>query len=410
MNREYNPSRNLQGSLFWRLWLRSLTVKRSQAALAIGSLLVGAAVTSMLLNLYGDVRRKMTREFRAFGANVVIAPAARSGDAGAGENVMSEELLERLKPFEQRQSGRTAVPVLNAVVRLRRVPLDPRLPEFQNVVATGADFAALRALYPGWRIEGPGSSSPLPPGACTIGSHVASRLRLRVGDTVELERIVPAGDETRPERAGYRVSAILSSGASEDDQVFLSLASLQNLAGLGGKLSLVELSIPGETAEIERTVQELSATLSGVEVRPIRQIVYSEGKVLDTIRALLLSLTALILVIIALCVMATMTAIVLERRKDIAVMKALGASDRLVMRLFLAEGAGLGLIGGLAGFGLGYLIARDLAQRLFAVGLNPPWWTFPVVCLLSAGLAVLATLFPVRIVRSVEPATVLKGE
>ena len=239
---------------------------------------------------------------------------------------------------------------------------------------------------------------------------MASRLRLQVGDSVELEKTLEEGKEARLDSMAFRVLAILSSGASEDDRVFVSLAPLQGLAELERKISLVELSVPGETEEIEGVVQELSAALGGAEVRPIRQIVYSQGKVLETIRGLLLSLTALILVIIALCVMATMTAIVLERRKDIAVMKALGAGDRLVMRLFLAEGAGLGLIGGLAGFGLGYLIARDLGQRLFAVALDPAWWAFPVVCLLSVGLAVTATLFPVRIVRSVQPATALKGE
>jgi putative ABC transport system permease protein len=172
----------------------------------------------------------------------------------------------------------------------------------------------------------------------------------------------------------------------------------------------VELSVPGEAAEIERVVHELAATFRGLEVRPIRQIVYSEGKVLGTIRWLLLSLTALILVTIALCVMATMTAIVLERRKDIAVMKALGAGDGLVMRLFLAEGVGLGLLGGVVGFALGAWLARRVVERLFSVTLSVLWWTFPLVCLLSVALALVATLFPVRVVRSVQPAAVLKGE
>ena len=403
-------SRSRPGSLFWALWLRALTVKRLQAGLAIGALLVGAAVASLLLNLYGDVHRKMTREFRAYGANAVVAPPAAQGYTGSAESLMDESLLEQIKPSRERINGFEAAPLLNVVVRLRRVPLDPRLPEFQNVVAVGADFAALRKLSPAWRVQGPEISGPLTSGQCVIGSHVASRLRVQVGDSVELEKILEEGKEARADSTAFRVAAILSSGASEDDQVFVSQASLQGLAGLEGKISLVELSIPGETQEIEGVVQELSAALGSAEVRPIRQIVYSQGKVLETIRGLLFSLTALILVIIALCVMATMTAIVLDRRKDIAVMKALGAGDRLVMRLFLAEGAGLGLIGGLAGFGLGYLIARDLGRRLFAVALDPAWWAFPVVCLLTVGLAVAATLLPVRIVRSVQPATALKGE
>ena len=157
-------------------------------------------------------------------------------------------------------------------------------------------------------------------------------------------------------------------------------------------------------------MRELTSLLPGVDVRPIRQIVYSEGKALGTIRWLLLSLTALILVIIAICVMATMTAIVLERRRDIGVMKALGAGDSVVMRLFLAEGAGLGLLGGLAGYSLGVLLARDLAHRLFGVALNMSWWALPVVCGLTMFIAVIATLFPVKVVRGIQPSVVLRGE
>jgi len=399
-------------SLFWRLWFRSLSVKRPQALLTMGSLLVGAAVTAMLLNLHGDVRRKMTQEFRAYGANVVLTPAFGAGDSSGGAAVMDEEVIARLAPFRERVSGLAFVPLLNVVMRLKRVPADPRLPEFQNVVAVGTDFAALRSLYPGWRIQGKEAShsGQLAASDCVVGSRVAARLRLGVGDSVELEAASAGPRSPQPASEPLRIASILSTGASEDDQVFVSLASLQRRSGLTRQISLVELSIPGEATEIDRTIREMSSTLRGVEVRPIRQIVESQGKVLETIRWLLISLTALILVIIALCVMATMTAIVFERRKDIAVMKALGATDYLVMRLFMSEGAGLGLAAGLAGFGAGAVLARALAQRLFGVSLSLTWWTLPVVCLLSVTLAVLATLFPVNIIRGVQPATVLKGE
>ena len=150
-----------------------------------------------------------------------------------------------------------------------------------------------------------------------------------------------------------RIATVLTTGASEDDQVFLPLGALQSFLGMPGKVTLVEVSIPGETRDVESAVHRLAGLLPGLEVRPIRQIVYSEGKVLGTIRWLLLSLTIMILVIIALCVMATMTAIVLERRKDIGVMKALGAADALLMRLFVTEGAGLGLVGGVFGIRTG---------------------------------------------------------
>jgi putative ABC transport system permease protein len=218
-------------------------------------------------------------------------------------------------------------------------------------------------------------------------------------------------DRTSPSRfESFRIATVLTTGASEDDQVFLPLAALQSFLGMSGKVTLVELSIPGETRDVESAVQRLANLLPGLEVRPIRQIVYSEGKVLGTIRWLVLSLTVLILVIIALCVMATMTAIVLERRKDIGVMKALGAADPLLMRLFMTEGASLGLLGGVWGYGVGALLARGLAARLFGVTLSLHAWTLPVVCGLTVALAVLAAQVPVRIVRGIQPTVVLKGE
>jgi putative ABC transport system permease protein len=107
--------------------------------------------------------------------------------------------------------------------------------------------------------------------------------------------------------------------------------------------------------------------------------------------------------------MATMTALVLERKKDVAVMKALGATDRLIMRLFLCEGAGMGITGGVLGCGLGLLLARELGLKLFGVPLDPAWWTLPLISLGSMAVAVLATVFPVRMAQAVQPAATLKG-
>jgi len=92
------------------------------------------------------------------------------------------------------------------------------------------------------------------------------------------------------------------------------------------------------------------------------------------------------------------------------VMKALGAADALLMRLFMMEGASLGLVGGALGFGVGAFVARGLAARLFGVTLSLNAWTLPVVCGLTIALAVIAAQVPVRIVRAIQPTVVLKGE
>ncbi len=434
MNKWINDSmtQSSKGSMFWRLWWRAVSVKRSQAILALGSLAVGAAITSMLLNLYGDVRRKMTEDFRAYGANVVIAPVpAKAGDAAAPSAVMDESSLKPLTTFTRQTPGALFAPILYGVVRVSPAAGDARLPDFANVVAAGTDFGALRRLNQGWRESGEAISADLKPGECIVGARLASQLHLKPGDSIQVNRLpsgerLPQGldsdahklalqsanssDANPVEQAAFRISAVLNTGASEDDQVFVPLNALQSTLNLPGKVTLVELSIPGETRDVETVVQRLAVLLQGLEVRPIRQIVYSEGKVLETIRWLLLSLTVLILVIIALCVMATMTAIVLERRNDIGVMKALGAADRLLMRLFMTESASLGLLGGSLGYAVGALLARGVGLRLFAVKLSLNVWTLPAVCGLTVGLAVIAAQVPVRIVRAIRPAVVLKGE
>lgn len=409
---ERAEQRGKRRSLFWRLWVRSLVVRRPQAALAVIALLVGASLASMLLNLYSDVHRKMTQEFRSYGANVILSSkaAASSGETALG-TLIDGAVFQQVESLQSGVRGLVAAPVLYLVTRVSRVPTEPRLPDFENIVAVGSDFAALKALVPGWRITAGADDGSLGPGACAVGARLAQRFRLKPGDSLKLTAGSGGGSaDGEPASKTFQVAAVISTGASEDDQVFVSLPELQKLAGLGSKISLVQMNIPGQTADIERGVHQMAAAFPQFDVRPVRQIVYAQGKVLHTIRGLLVSLMGLILAIIALCVMATMTAIVLERRKDIAVMKALGATNQEVTRLFLVEGASLGLVAGLAGFAAGGLLAAQVGERLFGVSLGVVWWTLPLVWGATILLAGLATFFPVGIMRGIQPATALKGE
>ena len=174
------------------------------------------------------------------------------------------------------------------------------------------------------------------------------------GDTIHLES-VGLIERRRRETAPSIAALLQCSGLDhrKTTRCFFRSTSCRSFDGDDRQISLVNSGSPGRREKSKVQFRDLSKALPGVDVRPIRQIVYSEGRVLGVIRWILLSVTALILVIIVICLMATMTAIVLERRKDIGVMKALGASDHQVMRLFLAEGAGLGWWEAAPGFFLG---------------------------------------------------------
>jgi len=368
-------------------------------------------------NNCGDSSPPTSRGLRMTDSNLFSSATAEGNQVGGnpesaiGANVMDQAVMSLVQDFVRQRRGAIAVPVLYGVVRLIRIAPDPRPPEFENVVAVGTDLAGLSGMNPGWRGGKALAHSnllPLPP--CAVGSSIASRLRVASGDVIYLEPLASSLEGRAEAGATCKLASVLTTGSSEDDQVFLPLPELQRVMGMAGKISLVQLSLPGERVEIERSIGELSKALPGVEVRPIHQIVYSEGRVLGVIQWFLLSVTALILVIVVICLMATMTAIVLERRKDIGVMKAFGASDLQVVGLFLAEGAALGVVGGCVGFFLGSSWAFGLAHHLFGVALNVIWWTLPLVCGLAIFLALGASVVPVRIVRAIQPAVVLKGE
>jgi putative ABC transport system permease protein len=299
--------------------------------------------------------------------------------------------------------------VLYAVVRLKPIQPDSRLPDFVNVVAVGADLGGMSRMNPGWRqSQATDYSGPLP--RCMVGARIASLLRVVPGGTIDLQPADLSFQAGASAGATCHLTSILTTGSSEDEQVFLPLPELQRVMGMPGKISLVQLRLEGDRSAIESSLDKLSKALPDLDVRPIRQIVYSEGRVLGVIRWFLLSLTALLLIIIITCLMTTMTAIALERRRDIGVMKSLGATDPQVMRLFMAEGAALGIMGGAIGCLLGSGSALSLARHLFGVTIKVIWWTSPLICSLAALLAIGAALILVRTVRAIEPAAVLRGE
>jgi putative ABC transport system permease protein len=396
--------------MFWRMWFRWLTVRRPQALLALVSLAVGATVASTLIDLYGGVRRKMTEEFRAYGANIVLAPTS-AGRSSLPEDVtplMDAGVLSRIEELRARIPGLIDAPMLDVVALVSRVPAGTAAyGGAEEAVAVGTNLAAFQRLNPGWHVQqAPGAGTAV---QCAVGARLAQRLGLHVGESIEVSTL---GSESRAggRWARFWVSEIVASGASEDDQVLLPLDSLQRLTGLAGKISVVELSVPADAATVASAVNNLSRMLPGVDVRPLRQIAEPEGRVLMTIRGLLISLTTLVLGIVVLCVMSTMTVILLERRRDVAVMKSLGATAGLVSRLVLAEVATLGLLGGLVGFALGAVVASDLGRQLFGVRLVPLWWTLPVLCAASVLVTIASTALPLGTVRSVDPAAVLRGE
>ncbi len=142
----------------------------------------------------------------------------------------------------------------------------------------------------------------------------------------------------------------------------------------------------------------------------MRQITQAQTAVVGKTRSVVLAASAVIIVLIMLCMVATFTSSVLERRKDFAVMKALGASNKTVNVLFAAEAASLALVGAAGGYIIGSGIAFWIGKANFDAAIFPlPVLLLPVL-LGSVALALIASTAPLRLLQQIQPAAILRGE
>src|ERR1700738_1985226 len=336
--------------MFWRIIGRLLVANPGRLFVILLALGSGAAVTAALLNLQIDAKRRLTTEFRSLGANVTITPRRSSQDSVA--MTMTESLLDRIPPQSNGQTvSRVAFLYAPVTLTARGNPSNHNdnarsgLAIFAGYRASGGDFAAIlpHRVVDAARIF---ISSVHP---CALGEKVASQFHLRPGERIELK--------VKSAVVASVVSEVWNFGGTEDNQVFVDLASAQGLANTPGQVSLIQLSVPGTPEQIEAYISSLQNQLADVDVRSIRQFTEGEAKIYNRISGLLTATVLIILLLTFFCVMAAMTNVAMERRNDVGLMKALGGSVSRIVRLFFAEAALLGLTGGLIGSTVGILLS-----------------------------------------------------
>ena len=154
----------------------------------------------------------------------------------------------------------------------------------------------------------------------------------------------------------------------------------------------------------------LKAALPGTDVEPVRQLVEGESSIVDKTHTLMFGAVILIALTVACSVLATLSASVLERRRDFALMKALGGSQAQMMGLFLAETMLLAAGGVVTGYVVGSVAAWVISEVNFNTASFPRLGVLPIVLALNVGIAAMAALLPARVLRGLEPARLLKGE
>jgi putative ABC transport system permease protein len=386
-----NP-RSTNRSMFWRIVRRLLTANRGRLFVILLALGAGAAVTAALLNLQVDAKHRLTTEFRALGANVIVAPKGGQSDASNG-GTLSEDAWRQI-PKRVEGVPVAAAPFLYVVADVST----PDAPPVKAVVV-GTYLHSLYSIAPSWQIYphlGSWNAS-----SCIVGSRLSSRLK--PSRTAEFRLSV--GEKN----FSCYANQTLSSGGAEDNQIFVYLPAAQSLASLPERVSLIQVGVPGTPQSLERYIADLQKQLPDADVHGIRQFVEAEAKIYNRISGLLNATVAVVLVLTALCVMAAMTNVAMERKNDVGLMKAIGGATRRVLRLFLAEAALLGLVGGILGATTGILLSIWLGKAVFGVAARPRLIVYPVAVALTIIVAI-AGAYPLRRLASIRPASVFRGE
>ena len=454
--------------MFWKSVRGSLWRPRSRRRALWGVLAVslGTAVAAAMLSVWLDVGDKVAQELRSLGANILITPAADSLPVEIGGidyrpvsegTYISESSLGKLKEIFWRNNITAFAPFLYVPVRVAteagyaqgtsasKNPVTSGLATilvgtwFDRPFVTpgGERFqTGIRSLNVTWQLEGtwiddspPEAAEP----AGLVGRSLADTLKLRPGDTLTLA--VPRGEQAEnPETfVSLTVKGILSTGGAEDSQIFTSLELAQSLTGLPDQVRKVRVTAlikpedelsrhdPGTMTpeEFDRwfcspylssILYQVRESLPRTTATAIRPVAETQGNVLSKLTFLMAMLAVLALVAASLSISSLASLAVMERRREIGLMKAIGAPDWLVAGFFLAEAASQGLAGGLLGFLAGHLLARVVGLSVFEAEVALNWTLLPVILLLALGVSLVGTWIPLSRAASYEPGLVLRGE
>jgi putative ABC transport system permease protein len=367
-------------SMFARMLVRAAVLRRRRAASALLAMIVAAAVATAMMNLYVDVQAKLRTEFRNYGANVVIV--AKDGQSLPADALAKVESVLGAKTL--------AVPFAYAVARTK---------DGQSVVVVGTDFARARQLNHWWKV----SHWPNAPNDALVGMRAAAILSPKVSANRQPFELTFQGKAIQLAPAG-----MLQTGAGEDSRIYLDQSEFQNWTGVAP--STIEVAANGTAVEIEASIRQLTQLLPTADIRPVRQIMEGEANVLNKTRATLSASATLVVLTSALCVLATLIGWVFDRRRDFAIMKALGASERLINGFFAAEAAALGVVGAILGFFIGIGVAAWIGRVNFHAPVVPRFGVFPYILAGSVAVALISAILPIELLRRVQPAIILRGE
>jgi len=439
--------------MFIRIVKESLIRKRRRKVVAIVSVMLGAAIATAVLAVGLGIGDKVNRELRAYGANIQVLPRDRSiqvtsggiqYQAAAAGSLLDEQDLPKLRTIFWANNILAFAPFLEVPVIVQDSSKAGRELEtnltgtwfekagFEKTVLeksvqgdTGSALVTgVKQLAPWWKVDGRWPEA----GECLVGVRLMESLKASSGDDL-LVRFVARGGS--PVEARLKISGTLTTGLDEDRSIIADLETAQRLSGQPGQVGRLEISAltnpedslasrdpatlsPEENERRSCTpypsavAADIEKVITGSEARPVRRISETEGSLLTRVNLMLLLVAVAALAAAVLGVASTTMTTVLERKSEIGLLKAIGASDFGVTSIFLAESTITGICGGIFGLAAGYGLAQVIARTVFGSGVPLSPILAPIIVAISLIVSFAGSAIPLRTALRLGPTDVLR--
>ena len=423
--------------MFWTMVKGALIRQRGRFFLIALTVALGVSLAAAMLNVMFDVGDKVNQELKAFGANITVAPKNASllndvygvGSDSGHKEYLNEEDLGKIKTIFWTNNIVAFTPMLNGTVSVngQNVNLTGTWFNYHMTLPTGDAFdTGVEEMKSWWQIDGDWPKENTD--QVLVGQKLAESLQVKTGDTLSYRR----ADGTQGQ---FVIAGIVSGGGNEDNAILASLPVVQQALNLKGKVSEIEVSAittpendlarkaaanPERLSQAEREIWYCTAYVSSIafqieevvnnsSARPVRQIAESEGKILDKTQLLMLLITVLSLISAALGVSNLVSANVMERSREIGLMKALGAKNYEVILMILTETLIAGILGGIVGYFIGMGFAQVIGYTVFGSAIANNIIVVPIVGALMVAVILLGSVPAIRTLLSLQPASVLHG-
>lgn len=359
---------------FYLFFLKSLSQRKGRIIIASCSVTLAVAVITGMIGLTAGIQEKLGAELKSYGANIIVSP-----DKDAFIDFREMENIARLKNVEDVSGQIFGKAEVNQ----------------QVIELIGLDISSISDR--GWRLYG---AWPRKESEIIAGINLRDALQLEEGMTLSLTH--------EGTTMNFVLTGLFEKGGTEDNAFILSLPGAWRLFGSHNKISTVLVS--GRAGKLESLVQDIGDIVPSVNVRTSRQIALAEESLLGKMQLLMTLVTIVVLFAAGISVGSTMGANVLERREEIGLMKAVGATGGEITRFYRTEALLIGFLGGIAGYVFGYIFAQVTSRGAFDSLISVPVYTVMLSILSGLVLSTVSGYFPVRAALKDSAATILRGE